>query len=413
MNNIILFENWRKTIKFSTTPIWIEYIYHNKGDIEKKHLAFISLKETENDMHVIHPISNFILENWKYHEFNTQRKHANNTVKFLNYLLKKKHLLKISNLNELRISHGSMYLNELNLDGVSKSTIKDAERTLTKFFYWICVFGTPTHLTKDLFQKTTTELGTYLESPFSPIYPSKEKKNIEHIFPMKFIPLLLEIAITVAKPIALGIYMQIFGGIRISEAVNLNRTQVSRSLSKGDFILKIQNNNFRTDLKEHASVKKARTQLVLQINDWGHMLFKDHVKLYVPTDHSNSLFVNRDGNALSNRSYRQYFDNVKRLFLEALENSNNSEYKLLALHLRNIKWSTHIGRGTFTNLIAEDAENPYDIAHLRGDSNIESALTYMVSTNRIHKKIEEKFSKMHGSYIPKLIERENKNEEKR
>jgi len=71
-----------------------------------------------------------------------------------------------------------------------------------------------------------------------------------------------------------------------------------------------------------------------------------------------------------------------------------------------MKWSTHIGRGTFTNIIAEDAENPYEIAYLRGDSNIDSSLTYMVSTERIHKKIEDKFSNMHEIYLPKLISRE-------
>ena len=68
-----------------------------------------------------------------------------------------------------------------------------------------------------------------------------------------------------------------------------------------------------------------------------------------------------------------------------------------------MKWSTHIGRGTFTNIVAENAENPYEIAHLRGDSSIDSSLTYMVSTERIHKKIEEKFSNMHEEYIPNLI----------
>ena len=44
--------------------------------------------------------------------------------------------------------------------------------------------------------------------------------------------------------------------------------------------------------------------------------------------------------------------------------------------------------GTFTNLIANEAQNPYEIAHLRGDSSLESALSYMVSTPRMQK-IEE------------------------
>ena len=208
----------------------------------------------------------------------------------------------------------------------------------------------------------------------------------------------------VAKPIALGIYFQIFGGLRVSEVVNLKRTQVAHGMRKGDFILKLQNQNFRVDLKEHPSVKKVRAQQVLQINDWGLSLFSDHIQLYQPMDGSNALFINRDGLPLSGRSYRQYFEKVKKTFIKLLEQKGDSEQKLLAHHLKYIKWSTHIGRGTFTNMVAENVENPYEIAHLRGDSNINSAITYMVSTNRIHKKIEGKFSQMHESYIPKLMD---------
>ncbi|MGR6002512.1 hypothetical protein ACT7C0_06535 [Bacillus cereus] len=111
---------------------------------------------------------------------------------------------------------------------------------------------------------------------------------------------------------------------------------------------------------------------------------------------------------MSGRSYRQYFDKCKVKLISTLETSNDIEHRLVAQHLKSIKWSTHIGRGTFTNLIANEAQNPYEIAHLRGDSSLESALSYMVSTPRMHKKIEEKLDNMHEEYIPKLIERKLK-----
>jgi len=74
-------------IKFVTVPVWMDYIFHKNGEIEKRHLAVIGLKNTELDVHVIHPISQFIMDNWKNKQFNTQRKHANNIVQFLNYLV--------------------------------------------------------------------------------------------------------------------------------------------------------------------------------------------------------------------------------------------------------------------------------------------------------------------------------------
>ena len=80
---------------------------------------------------------------------------------------------------------------------------------------------------------------------------------------------------------------------------------------------------------------------------------------------------------------------------------------MLGLHLNQIKWSTHIGRGTFSNLLAEFAENPYEIAQPRGDNNLNSSLAYIKRSVRIHEKIQQKFSNLHEVYIPSLIERED------
>lgn len=402
-NKIIKFDS-NEAIKFSTISVWIDYIHFENGDTQKKHFAVIGLKNSDLDIHIIHPISQFIMDNWKNKQYNTQRKHSNNVVQFLNFIVDKKKIYNITSLSDLNVNHGTEYLNYLTTKGLKRSTVKDAERTLTQFYHWLSELEIIESLT-ELVSVKEGEFGYYLESPFHPIYPKRSNREIEHTLPISYIPLLLEVAISEAKPIALGLYYQIFGGLRVSEVVNLKRTQVAKRMREGDFILKLQDQNFRTDLKEHSSVKKARTQRVLEINDWGHSLFRDHINLYKPTDGSHALFVNRDGKALSQRSYRQYFQKVKKNFISLLETYGDSEQKILANHLKYMKWSTHIGRGTFTNMIAEEAENPYEIAHLRGDSNINSSLTYMVSTKRIHKKIERKFSEMHEGYIPNLINR--------
>ncbi|MEB4859535.1 tyrosine-type recombinase/integrase [Priestia megaterium] len=406
MDNLIYLEH-DKPIKFGTLPIWIDYVFYNDGRVQKKHFATIILKDINLDIHVIHPLTQFIFDNWKSREFNTQRKHANNIVKFLNYLLLNKKNLSVNTLRDLNFSHGTQYLNSLSSEGVNRTTVKGAERTLTSFYYWLTKHHVLNHISQDLFTKKEAQFFSYYESPFHPLYPNEKPKEIEHILPNEYIPLFLEIATLVAKPIALGIYFQIFGGLRISEVVNLKRTQVSRRMQTGDFTLKLAKQNFRPDLKEDASVKKVRTQRVMQISDWGQILFKDHIRLFIPLDQSDALFVNRDKKALSQRSYRQYFQKIKDTFIKTLEEHGDNEQKLLAQHLKCQKWSTHIGRGTFTNMIAEDAENPYEIAHLRGDSDITSSLTYMVSTERIHKKIEEKMSHMHQHYIPRLIKEED------
>lgn len=388
-------------IKFINFPIWIDYILHTDGKIEKRHFSVIAIKNTNVDTHVIHPLSTFILDNWKHKEFNTQRKHSLNLVKFLNYLIENKFKLKISNLSDLTIHHGTSYLNYLTAQGLQKETVTDAERTLTKFYIWLLDNKYNINIDKSELKLVNSDFGSYIDSPFKPIYPNLTYKTIEHNLPISYIPLLLEVAINVATPTAFGIYLQLFGGLRISEVINIKKDQLSRQLKKGNFLVNLKNQNFRTDLKEHASVKKPRKQQVFDINGWGSNLYKDHIKLF--KGNTSALFINRNGEAMSERSYRQYFKKVKDTFIELLENHGDLEQKLLAKNLKYLKWSSHIGRGTFTNLVAEEADNAYEIAHLRGDSNINSSLTYIVATEHIHKKIEEKFHNMHTDYIPKLI----------
>ncbi|MCU5095644.1 MULTISPECIES: tyrosine-type recombinase/integrase [Bacillus cereus group] len=409
MGELISVKSVNENLKFITKPVWIDYVIEESQTVkEKKHISLIALKNIKKDTYVIHHLSNFIIEKWGYKSFNTQKKHATNIVKFLNYLIKYYPSLKIKNLAELTISHGSAYLNWLGTNKVSQDTVKDAERTLVHFYTWGINKLIFSKFSLTDFKQEKNEYNTlYYKSPFTVVYPQKKIKEIEHILPFEYIPLFLEIASTHTPRIALGIYLQIFGGLRVSEVVNLKRTQISKSLANKEIILKIENQNFRTDLKEHASVKKTRSQVALDVNGWGTTLIRQHLKLY-SSKQTNALFLNTNEQPMSGRSYRQYFDKCKIKLISTLETSNEIEHRLVAQHLKSIKWSTHIGRGTFTNLIANEAQNPYEIAHLRGDSSLESALSYMASTPRMHKKIEEKLDNMHEEYIPNLIERKLK-----
>lgn len=406
MGDIVSIHEKVSNYKFFLLPIWIDYVIRSNDKVEeRKHVALIALKNTENDTYIIHHLSNFIIDKWGFKSFNAQKKHALNIVKFLNYLLENHIRCKITNLSDLTIEHGTIYLTWLGTTGVKQETVKDAERTLVHFYIW----GHKKSIFKKFslldFEESSNQYNKkYSISPFKVIYPAKKPKEVEHILPFELIPLFLDIACLHAPRIALGIYLQIFGGLRVSEIVNLKRTQVSKTLNTGEFIIKVETQNFRTDLTEHTSVKKTRTQSILDINGWGTSLLKDHLQCF-PTNKTNAIFINTKGEALSGRSYRQYFEKCKAKLIRSLEESSKIEHRLTAQHLKTIKWSTHIGRGTFTNLIANEAQNPYEIAHFRGDSSLDSALTYMVSTPRMHEKIEGKLADMYKSYIPKLIER--------
>jgi len=401
--------------KFVMIPVWIDWRKLSDGKVIKKQFAVIGLKKLDTDTHIIHPVTDFILHNWQARKFNTQKKHAFNIVKFLNYLMFNKHSMRIHSMSDLKLADGNKYLNTLTSEGHSIGTVKDSERTLTYFYLWLVDKGVIASIDKNSFVKKETIHGSiYYESPFQVIYPERRPPNVEHSFPVKYIPLLLEIAILEAMPIALGVYIQLFGGLRVGEVVNLKRTQVKKRIANGDFLFEIKDQNFRSDLKDSAGssyVKRPRNQRIFQIKDWGESLFNNHIELFKATDNTNALFVNRDGKAMSGRSYRQYFDKLKKCFIEFLKTYGDSEDKILAHHLSIMSWSTHIGRGTFTNMLAEVAENPYDIAFPRGDKSLLSSLSYMARTERLRKKLEQKFNNMHEVYIPKLIEKRQQKEQ--
>ena len=152
-------------------------------------------------------------------------------------------------------------------------------------------------------------------------------------------------------------------------------------------------------------MKKKRDQMIFQIHDWGNILFRDHCSLYKPKDGSGALFVNQSGKAMTYASYYQHFNKVKKAFISFLKKYGKPQDKLVANSLERLSWNAHIGRGTFTNLLADEVTNPYDLAFLRGDASLLSSLDYMVTTSRYRDLMSNKISTMHSEYIPRLIKR--------
>lgn len=415
-NNVVTI-NHPDTYEFVMVPVWLDWHKLRDGNVVKKQVASIGLKSKELDTHIIHPVSNFIL-NWKWRssEYNTKRKHANNLVKFLNFLLENRHKLNIASLSDLNISIGNTYLNSLTNNGLRRDTILDAGRTLTYFYLWLSNQGCLPHVDKKILENkkmTNHHNGrTYYESIFNPILPNQTTVKRKHLFPVKYIPLLFEIAILFAHPIAFGLYLQIFGGLRIGEVVNLKRTSFRKRMDSADFLIYIRERQFRTDIKDSSGsnyVKKIRNQLILQIKDWGDILYRDHVEFYKDKDvgQTGALFLNRDGKPMTAKSYSQYFYKVKDKFIKFLKDYGSVEDKVVAADLQISNWATHICRGTFTNLIAEEIENPAELMFLRGDSNLLSCLPYLANTERVRRKVEERMNHMHTDYVPRLIERRN------
>lgn len=216
----------------------------NGTPIIKQH-AIISLKNIRNNKFVIHPLTSFIFSNWKHRAYNTQRHHANNVVSFLNFLLVHPKV-KINSFSQLTFEHASLFLNFLTKESRSRSTIKGIQRTLTLFYEYLAKKQLLLAVTPDQFDRRSNPhdpYKTYTTSPFKGIIlPGRDLPHQAHMLPEEYIIPFIETAVRVANPIALGIYFQCFGGIRVGGLVNIRRDDVASIGAYGahGMIIKLQ-----------------------------------------------------------------------------------------------------------------------------------------------------------------------------
>lgn len=383
---------------------------NNTDSTHRKH-ALILLKNLSLDISIVHPLTAFIFWKWKYKSYNTQRLQATHLCKFLNYILiTHQSTFKLKSLQDLKFEHATLYLNDLLKGKQTNATVRNIERTLLNFFKFLAVKKCSSQFTINDFSETNNSNSNknYTISPFKVRYSNNstnarytEMKAIEHTLPYKYILPFIRMSIHTAPSIALAIYFSIFGGLRIGEVVNLTLKDITPYgdiHGKGGIKLSLTSRLLRPDIKDTSGtsyVKKSRLQFVYNIKNILPVLYEEHLKFLKKSLNiselpvNTPLFINRDRNAMTGQSMRYHFNKVKKDFINELAKSNNSDDVITSLNLISTKWSFHIGRGTFTNLIAKVANNPYEIALSRGDSSIFSALTYMADSNELKQSIEK------------------------
>lgn len=396
--------------RFHVDTAFVEWEKVN-GDTRYHKHAIIMLKDLKANISIVHPLTAFVFWKWKYKEYNTQRLQATHLCQFLNYILvEKRSEIKLKSLSDLTFSHGTRFLNDLLAKGNSNQSVKNIERTMTQFYKYLAGKNCSVHYSVDDFivkERQYLSKPYYYVSPFKPRYSrefanlvNKERKPVEHTLPPRYLFAFLRTSIRVARPVALGIYFAMFGGLRAGEVANIRHTDVTPygdTLGKGGIKLNISLRNLRTDIRDTAGtsrVKRDRFQFVYNVKGALPILYEEHLKyiqgFYDDTSPhpSDALFINRDGKAMTGKSIRYYLDKVRMAFIDELAQSSNPDDVITSVNLQSTKWSFHIGRGTFTNLLAKAAKNPYEIALARGDRSIFSALTYMADTEEMKRQIE-------------------------
>ncbi len=358
--------------------------------------------ENEDDKRFMYTnINDFIVEHYAQKAFNTKRNEAIKLQSFLNYVFfDESNNEKVRCISQLKIKDGENFINFLTLTKkLSYESIQKYINTLNSFYIWLAKY--------DLLKKPIGALKEnsiyikgkdikYFENLFKyAILPSKFNDNpkLIHEIEKEYIGLFLKIAIDESEIIAFGIYMQFFGGLRVGDVVSLKKDDIRPSSSKQGYYVRIKE-DMDNDKKDGSSyVKKERNAYIFPVIGLSSKLYMKHLEIN-KNNFSPYLFNNKKGKKLTGVMYRYYFSNVKKKFIYYLKNSQELKDRFYGRFLEDCKWSTHIGRGIFTNMLSSYT-TPSQLAYLRGDSSDDSALIYIETSERELERISQNINQMY------------------
>lgn len=365
------------------------------GQRRNNNTYLIMLEQTKEGIvrRKVHPLSQYLLEpkagNKKYSPL-TQRNRATLIAKFLNYvLIDNKSKFKLKNYNEIRFEHGTEFLNSLT---EIKDVTKERYATdLAKFYYFLAKYDVLKYVSRADFKikEVESRFGTRekIENPFYGIeYNNIEGKVLIHKLPSELIISFIDTVIMHTPQIALGVCFQFFGGLRLGEIISLRKSAVKVKGPDGQFgfVLNLRDRYMRDDLKHPVaggSVKVKRRQAVFPFGgEITQKIYRMHMKNWSSQD---ALFLNKDGKPMADFTYRYYFNKAKDKFIERLKSSESVELRHYAVELQTAKWSTHIGRGIFSNIISNISDNILEIAQARGDKSLDSPLAYLSDSDKM------------------------------
>lgn len=371
--------------------IFSKQIYKSiNQDGSVRQLVSIDIRIKDIGISLPTPFTAFLLE-YQSRKTSTMSMIASLIVRFLNYLFFEMEC-PITSISELTFQHGKDFLSALPCQSGGKTQYAEY---LTKF-YSFCKNQKMAEI-KDLKETSHSKYKIYTENIFKGRYKTEPKKTVDaiHEIDIAYLPMLFDTARDIAPDIYLGLFFQFAGGLRASEVVSVEYNNIRFMKEAGVFALslKLEDKDLRPDLSSAflSKVKRNRTQTVLPI--LGNRLekaYETHVKLYRKENRS-AVFIDKNGNPMTMNTYWKRFRRIKREFIKRLYECPNLETQMYAVFLESYKWSTHIGRGTYSNIIAQNANNIGEIAVMRGDSSLSSSLPYLNDNRSVGKKVQDTF----------------------
>lgn len=323
---------------------------------------------------------------------------------FLNYVLIDSYeLFRISDIKEVTIDIGNKFLQDY-ADGVvgqkdkNLKTVRASIKNLCKLYSHI----------KSIYKKDAKEIYKYkwkykddknkyhYNNPFNINAErnkqiSKEKKSIFRSMPIDIFEIFLRLSEEYYPELTFAIALQAYAGLRPSEVCNVRqpidpRKPGIRYMKVGSKIASMtidlgRRYEMREDGLSVGAIKKRRQQKVYtEYLDRVQELYKKHLNelsKYTLEPGFYPMFVNRDGKAITVKSYRDKIERLANIYLrKELSKSNVPSHRYYAEILSQRKLSPHFLRHYFTVLLVLDNLTPHEVAIWRGDDLLDTALIY-------------------------------------
>ncbi|UZD44903.1 hypothetical protein [Peribacillus frigoritolerans] len=382
--------------------------------------AGLGIRDEDNGIIYPLPITKFLEEGYRNQRISTQKNAAEAIKRFLNYCreaiiesefdqdFQDFSILKEQGLQGLKLVHGSFYITHLSYrckyEGLDQKYAKKDIRYLNKFYFFLQKEGLIEKQFESLYKdvKVITRSGEKklikklvevdIFKGIGTVYPPQEtkkelakRKNKLKDFGKNRYQLVkefIEVAVYTEPDIVIGIYLQFFGGLRRGEVVNVLRdglmeTEDGYIVDVDDYRDILFPNKKSTDNEQ---VKQPRYQGLFwhKSMDYAykqHLKWLDSLKKKGKLKNKQALLINeRTGLPMTGSTYADKFKRVKEVYLEKLcREARGKDYDFL-----NPKpWSTHIGRGCFTNFCLDVGMKIGEVAVIRGDSSVHSVLDYI------------------------------------
>lgn len=371
-------------------------IYITNKDEQVNKTPSINIYSQKSKLSLPTPFNAFLLE-YDNKKLSTRTQIADIMVGFLNYVFFNPNN-PIHKFEELTLQHAIDYLSNLNVVDKVK---RRYSQVLSHFYYFtsqqdICIFD-DIIFEKKINRNTKEYIGNIFEGKYKK--SNKIVPECIHEIDLAYLPLLFQVCQELHPDILLGFYFQFAGGLRVSEVVSIEYSNIRQIKNNGTLSLSISLNDkdLRPDLQTSFinQVKRNRSQYIMPIfGDSLETTFIYH-KQHFRKNLSNAVFLDNNNKPMTEKVYRNRFNHVKKEFIKRLFESNDFNAKTYAIYLSSYRWSTHIGRGTYSNIVAQNANNIGEIAIARGDMSLGSSLPYLNDNKSVEQKVKNTFDEFY------------------